>query len=95
MNIAQVVVTFPPEYTGIGNVCYNNSIELSKLGNNVSVFTTRAKVNNNTKFSFEVIRLNPLLRFGNASILHELLNINNADIIHLHLPFFLDLNLYI
>lgn len=90
MNVAEVVATFPPEFSGIGNVCFNNSIQLSKLDNNVTVFTAESALKNCElpKASFQIVRLKPIARFGNAPILHRLMEIRDIDIIHLHLPFF-------
>jgi glycosyltransferase involved in cell wall biosynthesis len=88
MRIAEVVVTFPPECTGIGNVCYNNTLELTRLGNEVTVFTTQSSITKNPDSDFQVNRLKPVFRFGNAPILPQLLEIKHFDIVHLHVPFF-------
>lgn len=90
MYVAEVVATFPREFSGIGNVCYHNSMQLSKLGKEVTVFTTECALENCIlpKTHFPIVRLKPLVRFGNAPILHRLMEIRDADIIHLHLPFF-------
>lgn len=39
MKIAEVSATFPPYNAGTGNVCYHNSLELKKLGHDVTVYT--------------------------------------------------------
>lgn len=89
MIIAEVVATFPPERTGMGNVCYQNSIQLKKLGNDVTVFTAKTKSNlGSFKPLVNVVRLKHLVRFGNAPILPDLFKVANYDVIHLHLPFF-------
>jgi glycosyltransferase involved in cell wall biosynthesis len=90
MDIAEVVATFPPEFSGIGNVCYDNSVQLARMGNNVTVFTTECKLGDCElpKSAFRVVRLKPLVRYGNAPILPQLMSIRDADVIHLHLPFF-------
>jgi len=37
IRIAQIVATFPPNMAGTGNVCYHKSVELAKLGHDVSI----------------------------------------------------------
>ena len=89
MKIAQISATFPPYAGGTGNVCYNYSIELAKMGHEVTVFTSN---NMDEKYnSPDLIKVNafkPLFKIGNAPFIPELLRINNYDIIHLHYPFF-------
>jgi hypothetical protein len=43
MRIAQISATFPPYLGSIGNVCYYNSIELARLGHDVTVFTSKTQ----------------------------------------------------
>lgn len=89
MKIAQISATFPPYMGGTGNVCYYYSIELAKLGHDVTVFTTKYDENTlRCPESISVKRYKPLFKFGNAPIIPQLLNIRNYDIIHLHCPYF-------
>lgn len=89
MKIAQVVSTFPPYHGGIGNVCYHNSLELAKLGHNITVFTVDYKKEyDNDPKEIKIIRLKPLLKYGNAGIVPQLFKeLQSFDIIHLHCPF--------
>lgn len=89
MKIAQISATFPPYMAGTGNVCYHYSIELAKLGHEVTVFTSRYP-DEEYKYPdlIKVRRFKPLFRVGNAPFIPQLLGINNFDIIHLHFPLF-------
>jgi glycosyltransferase involved in cell wall biosynthesis len=90
MKIAEVVCSFPPYQGGIGNVCYNNSLGLKKLGNKVSVFTVNySKLNYNDPKGLNINRLKPLFSYGNSSFLLGLLKIKDFDVIHLHYPFYI------
>ena len=88
MRIAQVVSTFPPYMAGTGNVCYYNSLELARLGHDVTVFTSRYS-EGDFKYpeSIKVVRFKPLLRIGNAPLIPRLATIERFDIVHLHFPF--------
>lgn len=88
MRIAQISATFPPYMGGTGNVCYNYSLELAKLGHDVTVFTTKPKNNNWKCDNITLKRFKPLFKVGNAPFMPQLLNIKDYDIIHLHYPFF-------
>lgn len=89
MKIAQVSATFPPYMGGTGNVCYNYSVELAKLGHDVTVFTSNSP---KTEFTypknFNLTKFNPLFQIGNAPCIPKLLTIKEFDLIHLHYPFF-------
>ncbi|WP_297437248.1 glycosyltransferase [Thermococcus sp.] len=90
MKIAQVSATFPPYMAGTGNVCYHYSVELAKLGHEVTVFTSRYP---DEDYSYPDIvtvkRFKPLFRIGNAPFIPQLLReIKDFDIVHLHYPFF-------
>ncbi len=91
MKIAEVVSTFPPYSGGIGNIAYHNAWFLSRLGHDVTVFTTKQKifVNYVDEYPFKVERLYPWFKYGNAGILPQLLyKLPKYDVIHLHYPFF-------
>lgn len=90
MKIAQISATFPPYTGGTGNVCYHYSIELAKMGHEVTVFTSDFSNENDYDYPdlIKVNASNPLFKIGNAPFLPELLKINDYDIIHLHYPFF-------
>ncbi|NQU84010.1 MAG: glycosyltransferase family 4 protein, partial [Parcubacteria group bacterium] len=75
-KIAVVTPVFPPYGGGIGRVAREDALILSSKGSNVTVFSPCK----HTK-SF--------LKFGNASILVELLwKLIDFDVVHLHYPFF-------
>ena len=88
MKIAQVTATFPPYMGGTGNVCYHNSIELAKLGHDVTVFTCGPSLNYGYPDNISVEHLKPLFKLGNAPVLPDLLKLKDYDVIHLHYPFF-------
>ena len=88
MRIAHITATFPPYMAGTGTICYYNTLELARLHNQVSVFTSSSLSSD----SFDppgvtVHRLPAVIRFGNAPLLPGMLQIDNVDIIHLHYPF--------
>lgn len=88
MRIAQVVPTFPPYMAGTGNVCYHNSLELARLGHDVTVFTSRFPDHAcEYPSSIKVVRSRPLLRIGNAPLVPGLAAMPAFDIVHLHYPY--------
>lgn len=90
MKIAQVSATFPPYMAGTGNVCYHYAIELSKLGHDVAIFTSRYP-DNDYRYPNEITvnRFKPRFRIGNAPFIPELYNVmDEFDLIHLHYPFY-------
>jgi glycosyltransferase involved in cell wall biosynthesis len=91
MKIAEVTSTFPPYKAGMGNVAYYNAWELTTLGHDVTVFTTKYKssIPHTDEYPFEVQRLGAWFKYGNAGILPQLFyKLPSYDIIHLHYPFF-------
>lgn len=89
MKIAEVTATFPPYNAGTGNVCYHNSVELAKLGHDVSVYTglkSNLKTENSKILSIKYLK--PLFSVGNAPFLPQLLALKDYDVVHLHYPFF-------
>ena len=91
MLIAHVTATFPPYQGGTGNVCYHNALELSRRGHQVTVFTAAVPgaPEREAVEGVRVHRLNPLLRFGNASLIGQFNSVlQNQDLIHFHYPFF-------
>jgi len=89
MKIAEVTPTFPPYKGGIGNVSYYNTWSLATLGHEVTVFTPRYKRVEREEYPFQIQRLHPWFKYGNAGILPQLLwKLWSYDVIHLHYPFF-------
>lgn len=93
MKIAHLVTVFPPYKSGIGNNCYQEVIELAKLGHEVTVFTPHYK---KLKISPEPIHNSlfkiqyslPIMEYGNAALVPGIVkDLNNFDVIHLHYPF--------
>jgi len=93
MKIAHFVCRFPPYKGGIGNVCYYQAKYLSKLGNEVVVFTHYNRKEqgqiNRTKENFKVKALPYLFAYGNACLCLpvQIKQWNQFDVIHLHFPF--------
>jgi glycosyltransferase involved in cell wall biosynthesis len=89
MKIACISGTFPPYFGGIGNVCYHSAIELAKLGNDVTVFTSNFPKG---QFSYppllKVKRLRYPFMLGKSPFLPGLLRVKDFDIVHLHHPFY-------
>lgn len=89
MKIAQVCATFPPYMAGTGVVCFHNSLELAKLGHDVTVFTgTSSKDSTDDPTDFKIVRFKPLLSIGNAVFTPQLLSLREYDIVHLHYPYY-------
>lgn len=91
MKIAEVTATFPPYKAGMGNVAYYNAWALATLGHQVTVFTPRYRQSNQhiDEYPFQVERLQPWFKYGNAGIVPQLgWKLWPYDLIHLHYPFF-------
>jgi glycosyltransferase involved in cell wall biosynthesis len=88
MKIAQITATFPPYMAGTGNVSYHNSLELAKLGHDVTVFTSRFP---DEEYDYpnllKVKRLKPIFHIGNAPFIPKLMMLEEFDVVHLHYPF--------
>lgn len=87
MSIAHVTATFPPYYTGTGNVCYHNARVLAARGHDVHVYTAAWPGNVDDPSGVVIHRLKELVRFGNAPLLPQLSMLGRHDVIHLHYPF--------
>ncbi|MCD6471338.1 glycosyltransferase family 4 protein [bacterium] len=88
MKIVQIVCRFLPYTSGIGNVCLNESRELVKLGHDIVVFTPRYKKENIIENKFLVRYFRPILKYGNAAFIPQIISqLKNFDIIYLHWPF--------
>ncbi len=91
MKIAIISCVWPPYGAGVGVVAKNQAEYLTKLGHKITVFTpayhnelARVEINGGLEIRF----LRPLLSFGNAAVLPQLLSqIRNFDLVHLHLYF--------
>lgn len=90
MKIAQVVSTFPPYRGGTGKVAEEYARVLTKLGHEVTVLTAKyGEAPAQDDYPFEVQRLRPFFRFGNAAFVPQLAKkLGQFDAIHLHYPFF-------
>ncbi len=73
---------------GTGNVCYHYSLELARLGHDVTVFTaTHPRRDYQDPESIKVARFKPLFKIGNAPLTPQLAVIERFDIVHLHFPY--------
>ncbi len=94
MRIAHVVSTFSPQIGGMGSVCADEARSLVALGHEVTVFTLNYGEENyhehDKVLPFKIIRLKPLVKFGDAGLVPQILGKlkNNFDLIHLHYPFY-------
>lgn len=91
MRIAQVVCVFPPYSGGIGNSVYFLAKKFSSSGEEIAVFTPDYGLPREVSEDgedFQIKRIKPLFKFGNAACLPQLLwQLRKFDTIHLHLPF--------
>jgi glycosyltransferase involved in cell wall biosynthesis len=96
MKIAQIICTFPPYRGGMGNSVYHFARQAATAGHCVTVFTPlyAGKAVNFSRpgfdmSNFKVERLRPLMPFGNAAIIPQLMwRLKNFDLVHLHYPFY-------
>ncbi len=91
LKIAEIIATFPPLHGGMGYVAFHNSLELSRLGHNVTVFTLdhRVPLLPPDSNEFKVQRLTPWLLHGDGGPIPQLtFQLRKFDIVHLHYPFF-------
>jgi len=89
MKIAQIVCVYPPYKGGMGAVVKQFNELSEDEGRELFVFTP--DFNNEIKNSDakNVFRLKPLLKYGNAAFLPQLLfRLKNFDVVCLHYPFF-------
>lgn len=86
MKICQFSSTFPPYYGGTGNTCYYNSLELARLGEEVTVYAPETGKYSYPK-EFKVKELKKNLRIGNAFLSTEILRIKGFELMHLHAPY--------
>ncbi|OGF27882.1 hypothetical protein A2468_00375 [Candidatus Falkowbacteria bacterium RIFOXYC2_FULL_46_15] len=80
---------FPPYKGGIGNVAASFAGMLSE-NNQVTVFTPDYGFKQEQESgAYEVVKLKPLLRYGNGVFAPELFfKLKGFDVVHLHYPFF-------
>jgi len=90
MKIAQIVCVFWPYQGGIAKVASLYASSAADNGHLVVVFTPNygTKVNSQ-KFNFKIIRVKPLLKYGNGAFIPQLVHLlRDFDLVHLHYPFF-------
>jgi glycosyltransferase involved in cell wall biosynthesis len=91
MKIAHIVCVFPPYGGGIGTTCYQQVLSLVDQGHQVTVFTPKYDKTQQLLseiVDFEVQKIKPFLKFGNAAVLSALLKkLKNFDLVQLHYPF--------
>ncbi|MCD4694536.1 glycosyltransferase family 4 protein [bacterium] len=86
MKIAQIVCAYPPYQGGIGNSAKKFK-ELLEKKHKIKTFTPQYKKQKNKED--DVVRLKPLIKYGNAAILPQFFYLlKKYDCIILHYPFF-------
>lgn len=98
MNIAHIVSTFPPYYGGMGNVAFQMVSRLAERGHRVQVLTPLYARDESDPTVQEMkefaLRLKPAIAFGNSAYLPSIKQrLEDADLVHLHYPFFGTANL--
>ena len=96
MRIAHIACTYPPYRGGIGNSAYHFARLTAEQGHKATVFTPVYKQklaseegNKSYTDNQTVIRLAPLLSYGNGAFLPQLFwRLSSFDLVHLHYPFF-------
>ncbi len=89
MKIAQITCVYPPYGGGIGKVAAMQSNGLSEYGESVEVFTPDFGGEKITGKNFKINYLKPVVKYGNAAFLPQLLwRLKGFDTIILHYPFF-------
>ncbi len=95
MRIAHIVSTFAPQIGGMGSVCADEAISLTKHGHEITVFTldyhgVSDYQEHDRQFPFKIVRLKALVKMGDAGLVPQILKQlkNNFDIVHLHYPFY-------
>jgi len=100
MKIAYIICTFPPYRGGMGNSAFHFARVSASLGHEVTIFTplyakaamSTPDLNDNLSTAVEnlkIVRLRPLISFGNAAVLPQLLwRLKGFDLVHLHYPFY-------
>lgn len=89
IRVAHAVATFPPYWSGTGNVCYHNARTVAELGHEVHVFTARMPLGSyRDPTGITVHRLATPFRIGNAPLTPGLMvGPRGFDLVHLHWPF--------
>lgn len=99
MNITHIVCRFPPYHGGMGAVALHMVKGLSDRGHTVEVLTPLYGVSEEKNSEFaaltvEATRIAPSIQYGNAAYLPAIKKeLDRADIVHLHYPFFGTANL--
>lgn len=98
MKIAHIVSTFPPYYGGMGNVAFQMVSRLLERGHMVQVMTPLYARDESDPTVLEMkeyaLRLKPAIAFGNAAYVPSIKQrLEDADLVHLHYPFFGTANL--
>lgn len=102
MKIAHIVCSYPPYYSGMGNIVLETVSRLRKLGHEAAVFTpmykevpTKEEYTREMKEQIDYAkRLRPSIQYGKAARLPEIhRELADYDLVHLHYPFFGSANL--
>ncbi|MDD3284509.1 MAG: glycosyltransferase family 4 protein [Patescibacteria group bacterium] len=90
-KISHIVCVFPPYNGGIGTAAQKQAKIGQKFGYNVSVYTPNYQKTGDIRDVIEnidIYRLNPKFTLGNAGYINISKYLKDADIIHLHYPFY-------
>jgi hypothetical protein len=89
MKIAEVVCVFPPYKGGIGKTALEQAKGLAESGEGVEVFTPNFGRGKIADEKFKINYLKPVVKFGNAAFLPQLLwRLKGFDVVIFHYPFF-------
>lgn len=95
MQIVHIVCSYPPYYGGMGNVALQTVGELKRRGHDVTVLTPLYETLGETQEEdireerIAARRLVPSISYGNAARLPAIAKeLDGADVVHLHYPFF-------
>jgi len=87
LRIGILTATFPPYRAGTGNIAFEQAARLARRGHDVTIITATYPGEPQDPEGVRVVRLEPLLRMGNAPLLPSLLVAHGYDVVHLHQPF--------
>jgi len=90
MKIAHIVCSYPPLFSGMGNVVFQTVSELAGRGHGVEVFTPQYDAVHPEPEQVDYARRLPAkISYGNAAYMPQVAReLDGFDIVHLHYPFF-------
>jgi len=94
MKIAHLICVFKPYKGGMGNVAEQYASITAKNGHKLTIITpdygqADFLFEKNNSDNFDILRLKPILSFGNAASLPQLIwKLRQFDVVHFHYPFY-------